>query len=179
MSNLTKRYNDDLLRKLVNYISNGGEESGIPLSEFEKERLDEIRIADEHLRSRKYTKRSNVANVLMEQLKVSRDTAFKLLVMAEEVFESSMPLNKKYTVHRRVEKLIEEIDKCFVSEKYAEAAMLEKTLQKYIEMYPDEIKKHTPKNIQFNILINNNYSSLNVDEAVAEAETIALNLKHG
>lgn len=176
MSNITNKYNEDLISKLINYVSNGGSDSGITLSEKDEEILQRVRLADEHLRSKKYTRREYVVNVIMEQFGVSRDTAYKTIVIAERIFSSSMPLNKKYLVHCRIEKLMTKIDELYTKGDDLNAGNLEKTLQKYIENYPDEVQAPSPKNIIFNIQNNNYQSSVSVEEAFRDAETIALKL---
>jgi hypothetical protein len=169
------RFNTDLIQTLTDYIQQGGSSSGIELSDKEKDTLDKIRFADEKIRESKYS-REQVSKFIIGKFDCCRDTAWKHIVMAEQIFSSSYPLNKNAMIAARIEFLQKKIDECIIDKEYSAASNFERSLQKYIEMYKDVAPKRSPKTIIYNIQQNILNTTVTVDQAVEEAETLALEL---
>lgn len=165
------RFNDETREEIQYYISQGGRSSGIELSEKKLAILERWRYADERLRENKYT-REQIAKFIIGKFEVCRDTAYRDIVNAEHVFASTAPLNKKYETQKRIEFLIAKINECYLRREYLIASILEKTLQKYIEKYPDAVIPHSPKTIIYKIVQNNVQNNVTVDysKLAADAE---------
>ena len=161
----------------IDYFQQGGESSGIEMTEKQKEVLERVRFADEKIRERT-SSREMIARYIMGKFNVCRDTAKKDMVIAERVFSSSYPLNKNSLIEARIEFLEKQIRHCILDKDYVAAAMFERSLQKYIEMYKDIVPKRTPKTIIFNIQNNIHQTNVTVEQAVNEADTLANYLEH-
>src|SRR5690348_5938119 len=85
---LSKRYESSHIEVIQLYLASGG--IGVELSEFQKTLLDRLRFADEMIRQNhgRY-KRNEIANKIMMQFDINRDTAYKDIVNAQHVFASS------------------------------------------------------------------------------------------
>jgi len=175
----TKRFNDETIETLTRFIQSGGDSSGIELLDSHKKILDRIRFADEKIRESngKY-KREDIAGFIRGKFEVCRDTAYKDIVMAEAIFSSSYPLNKKYEIQARIELLKKKIWDCYIAKDFFNAAQLEKVLYNYYKIYPDEVPKRSPKNIYY-IIQNNNVhvTNLTLEQAAQEAEFLAIELE--
>jgi len=171
-----KRFNDDTIDSLTRYLQAGGDDGGVVLTEEQEKILDRARYADEKMRENKY-KREEIANFLKAKYFISRDTAFKAIVIAESLFSSSYPLNKKYIIGARIEFLQKKINDCYVDEDVFNAAALEKQLREYIKMYPDFTPPRSPKNITYIISgdMHQTQNHLTIEKAAADAELL---LKH-
>lgn len=170
------RFNEDLIDNFITYFQEGGESSGIELSNVELKVLERVRFADEKIRERKY-RREGIANFIRTKFGVCRDTAYKDIVMAETVFSSSFPLNKNAMIASRIELLEKEINNCYRDKNPIAAGILEKSLQKYIEIYKDVAAKRSPKTIVYNIQNNIHQTNITIEQAEEEAEQLALELE--
>ena len=168
-----KRYNNDTIEALLGYLQNGGDSSGIELSDKHKDIMQRLRYADEKLRENRYN-REDVANFIKGKFRVCRDTAFKDIVMAEKVFSSTYPLNKKYEIGARIEFLKKKINDAFIDKDVMSAATLEKVLQKYYDLYPDYVEPRSPKNITFVINgdIHTTNNNLTLNQVIEEADNL-------
>lgn len=147
---------------ILQYISVGGEGT---LTELQQKLLDRYSYADELIRKNiGKVKRDQIATMIMGRWNVSKPTAYLDIVNAEYIFCSSTPLNKKYTIQRRIEFLEEKIRDASITNNFDAIAKLEKVLSNYIEMYPDYEGPKSPKTVIFNITNN----TLNVGEMSAE-----------
>lgn len=162
-----KRFNEETIDALTLFLELGGEAE---LSDKHKEILERIRYADEILRQQRH-KREEVATFIKNKFGISRDTAYRDIVIAEKVFSSSTPLNKKYEVQLRIELLKKQINNCYTDKDVFNAAQLEKVLQKYYDMYPDYKEPRSPKNITFVINGGIHQTNNNLTLAQAEAKT--------
>lgn len=179
MASVPKRFNDDTIDSLTRYLQAGGDDSGVELSEKQLEILDRARFADEKLRENKY-KREDIANFIKAKYLVSRDTAFKAIVIAENLFSSSYPLNKKFMIGQRIEFLQKKINDCYFDKDVFNAAALEKQLREYIKMYPDFTPPRSPKNITYIINgdIHQTQNNLTVEQASEIAEELLIKLEN-
>lgn len=164
------RFNLKYREEIIDYLEQGGIDSGIQLSDKAQVLLTRWRYADEVIRENRY-KRELVAQKIVNKFGVSRDTAYKDIVNAEMVFASSTPLNKRYWIQNRIEYLQQKIDDCYIDKDRISAAMLEKTLMKLIELYPDYAPPRAPQAIIFNIT--NNYQfNITPEQAFENAEYV-------
>jgi C-terminal processing protease CtpA/Prc len=173
-----KRFNDDTRDALLTYIQNGGDSSGIVLSEKHAKQLDRIRFADEKIRERRYTK-DQIAQFIIGKFGVCRDTAYKAIVYAEYIYSSSYPLNKKYEIQIRIEFLKKKINDAYTDKDALTASQLEKQLREYIKMYPDYQPPRSPKNITFVINgdLHQTNNVLNLDQAISESDELIKQLE--
>ena len=144
------RFNDANYDDIELYIQAGGEYSEIQLTDKQKQLLDRWRYADERLREHRYTQ-EQVVKFIMGKYTVCRDTAYRDLKNAERLFISLYPLNKKYEIQNRIEFLKKKIHDQYIGGDPIGASMNEKTLQKYIGMFPETQLPHSPKIIVFEI----------------------------
>lgn len=145
----------------------------VTLTEKQEELLQRWKYADEVIRKSETRKREVVAQLIMVKFGVSRQTAYQDIVNAEAVFSSSTPLNKKYRIQLRIEFLETKIDELFEAGDNMNAALLERTLQKYYEKYPDFTPIRSPKKIVF--IIQNNVlpsAPLTPEQALEKAKKI-------
>lgn len=95
--------------------------------------------------------REAIASMIRHRFDVSRATAFSDIRNAEMVYSSSTPLNKKYTIQRRIELAEKTIAWCLSQDDTDNAAKWEKLLQGYIEQYPDDMVRDASKSIVYNL----------------------------
>lgn len=174
----------------------------VVLNDVQQKLLQRWEYADELIRRFEH-KREEISRLLMRKFNISRNTAYQDIVNAENLFASSTPLNKKYRIQLRIEYLEMKITEIYEGikleaptrdedgndyqedilakigcieanrEYYREAAMLEKVLAKYYEMYPDLVVPRSPKNIIFNIQNNQLPAApMTAAEAIEKAKKI-------
>ncbi len=170
------RYSDDNREEILAFLESGGSDTVIELTDKQKELLDRWKFADEKIREQKY-KRYQIAEFIMAAKNVSRDTAMRDIVNAEYVFSSSFPLNKKYLIGQRIEFLQKKINDAYTDNDRLNAALLEKQLCKYIEMYPEFKAPQSPKTIIYKFQQNNFINNQTVADADAKAETVIKRLE--
>lgn len=155
---LKKNKADENWEVIEQYLIAGG--VGIELTELQQRMLERWQFIDEKLRQSKY-RRYEIWSMVSVRFGVSVDTARRDMVGAEYVFASTSPLNKKYKIAVRIEFLERQINLAAASNDYKAVAMLESTLQKYYDIYPDAPPPRAPKNI-----------ILNFSRTVVEKDTI-------
>jgi Tfp pilus assembly protein PilN len=85
-------------------------------------------------------------------------------------------LNKQSIIALRIEFLQKKIDECFIDKEFVAASLLEKNLQKYIEMYKDYQAPRSPKTIVYNIQNNIHQTNVTVEQAIEEVDALVLEL---
>jgi len=177
MSNLVPKRKDGSNREAIElYLQS--DEGAIQLTDKQKLLLQRWTYADELIREGEIRSREVVAKMIIKKFDVSRATAFQDIVNAEQVFSSSTPLNKRYRIGLRIEFLEKQIDDLYEKQEYIAAAMLEKTLQKYYETYPDIKPARSPKKIIFKVYAGDMpQAPLAVDEARKKAQEKIIELK--
>lgn len=118
------------------FVASGGE--GTELTTQQRDLKEKIEFADEQIRSKNgFMRREAIANIIRLRFSCSRDTAFRYMRFAEELYCSSNPLNKKYAILLRIEVCEQRAsDAAFLGDHKA-AAMYESCIAKYMAMYPD------------------------------------------
>lgn len=164
---------------ILAYLEAGG--VGIELSELQQKLLERWERADELIKRNIGKKnREEVANLLKSIYKYHRATAYKDMMDAEYVFASSKPWNKKYLVGIRIEYCMKRIKDAQESGDAKLEAAFEQLLQKYIEMYPDDLVLPGSQSIIFNI---DNRTiqghTINTEDAEAIIESALINLPNG
>jgi hypothetical protein len=145
---LTKTDNLDSRELIKEYLMAGG--VGVELSDKNKEVLERWEFADEKIREHTgKLSRSEIANLIKNKFNCSIATAKADMVAAEYVFSSSNPLNKSHRISLRIEFLEKQIRLAAAANDYKAVGMMEKTLAKYIEMYPEITPVEVPKNLIF------------------------------
>jgi hypothetical protein len=131
------------------YLVAGG--AGIELSDKQKELLTRWEIADEKIRENmgKLT-RSEIADIIKNTCNVSLCTAKSDMVNAEYVFSSSNPLNKAHRISMRIEFLEKQSRLASIAKDYKAVGMIERSIEKYIQQYPELTPVETPKTLIFN-----------------------------
>lgn len=129
------------------FLMAGGEGE---LSDKQQALLARWEFADEKIRENmgKLT-RTEIANLLVYRFGVTLRTAKTDMVNAEYVFSSSNPINKAHRIGLRIEFIEKQILKAAHDKDYKAVASLEKTLAKYLEIYPDITPVEVPKKLVF------------------------------
>jgi len=145
---LAKQSNDSNLDMIRAFVITGGE--GIELTDFQKELKARIEFADEQIRGKVgLLRREAIANIIRDRFDVGRDTAFRYMRWAEELYCSSNPLNKKYKIQLRIEWCEEQAKIAAFAGDLQAAAMFESMIEKYIKQYPDAAKEKNPRKVIF------------------------------
>lgn len=159
--------NLDLIRAYV--ISDG---QGIKLTEDQQRQLVILNFTDEQLRTKQgLLNRFSIAQIISKRFELTIRSAQKYITMAEDLYSSSNPLNKRYKVQLRIEHCERNIEMLEQMGDYESAAYWEKILQKYIEMYPDTKVKRTIRNVTYNLpsgAVTAVEQEMSVETAVAE-----------
>lgn len=142
------RFRDEHVDAIREHIISGGEAS---LSPLQQRLLERWRFADEQIRDGKL-KRSDIAKLIIDKFQVSRDTAFRDLVNAENVFSSSFPMNKKYQIGLLIEEYTQHIKVAALGKDWKAVAALGKTVAEFWKAYPDTVPAESPKTFIFNIV---------------------------
>lgn len=147
---ITLEREDSNRETILSYLESGGE--GIELTDLQQSLLERWERADELIKRNIGKKnREEVANMLRSIYKYHRATAYKDMMDAEYVFASSKPWNKKYLIGIRIEYCMKRINEAREMGDAKLEATMEQTLQKYIEMYPDDLVEPGTQHIVFNI----------------------------
>lgn len=138
---------DSNLEVIRAYVIADGE--GIELSDQQKELKARIEFADEQIRGKNgILKREAIANIIRHRFECSRDTAFRYMRWAEDIYSSSNPLNKEYLISLRIDWCQQQAQLAAISGDMVAAAMFESCIAKYIAQYPNKSKDHsTRKNV--------------------------------
>lgn len=136
------------LEVIKEFLLAGGE--GIELTEKQQQLLSRWEFADEKIRENMgKLSRAEIAKMLVYKFGVTLRTAKADLVNAEEVFSSSNPISKAYHIGIRIEFLEKQIQRAANDKDYKAVAAMERTLAKYIEIYPDITPVEVPKTLVF------------------------------
>jgi hypothetical protein len=128
------------------YVEAEGE--GIQLTSKQQQLHDDWAKVDELLRDNVGKKRrGEIVGLIMRKCQVSRATAFNYIIDAQYVFGSLTRIDKQYFIQNRIEVLERRIKQCMESGDDKSAAAYEKSLVKYIEMYPDNRKNESPRTL--------------------------------
>lgn len=147
---ITLEREDSNRETILSYLESGGE--GVELTDLQQSLLERWERADELIKRNIGKKnREEVANMLRSIYKYHRATAYKDMMDAEYVFASSKPWNKKYLIGIRIEYCMKRINEAREMGDAKLEATMEQTLQKYIEMYPDDLVEPGTQHIVFNI----------------------------
>lgn len=146
-NNLTAK-TDGNREVIKEFLMAGGE--GVELTDKQQALLSRWEFADEKIRENMgKLSRVEIAKMLVYKFGVSLRTATNDMVNAEYVFSSSNPINKAHRIGLRIEFLEKQILKAANAQDYKAVASLEKTLAKYLEIYPDITPVEVPKNLIF------------------------------
>lgn len=146
---LTKTDRTDSNREVIKeFLMAGGE--GVELTEKQQALLARWEFADEKIRENMgKLSRGEIANMLVYKFGVTLRTAKTDLGNAEYVFSSSNPIHKAHRIGLRIEFMEKLVLKAANDKDYKAVASLEKTLAKYLEIYPDITPVEVPKNLIF------------------------------
>lgn len=173
-----ERYSDYNRDDIVRYFEAGGEgnEEGLMLSPKQKHLVERWDFAASKIREQRY-KRYDIVQMIMNAYHVSRDTAMRDMVNAEYVFAASYPFNKPFLIQNRIEFLQKKINDAYIDKDYQSAAMLEKVLQKYIEMYPQVEPLRRPQKVIMVLQQNIHITNITHEQAYQEADAVIKQLE--
>lgn len=156
---------DENWEVIEQYLIAGGE--GVELTDLQQRMYDRFEFIDEMLKKAKF-RRYEIVNMVSVKFGVSKDTARRDIVGAEMVYSSTFPLNKKYMIGIRINFLERQINLAAAANDFKSVEGLEKTLAKYLEMYPDSTTPRSPKKIimNFNQTVFNEQVLENTEEAM-------------
>jgi hypothetical protein len=141
---------DTNLEVIRAYIIAEGE--GITLTEEQEQLKKIIDFTDEQIRSKQgQLKRYEIARIIANRFELTTRTAQRYITLAEDLYSSSAPLNKKYKILLRIEFCEQQQQVAMLQENHEAVTMYERLIQKYIEMYP-ELKITRSKRVQTFIL---------------------------
>lgn len=151
-SRLVKNGKGDSDREAIElYLIAGGE--GIELTEEQTQKLERWTFADEMIRTNMgKLSRFEISRLIETRYNVSGYMARNYMNAAEAVFSSSSPINKKHRIQLRIEFLEKQSRKAADAKNFDAVASLEKSIAKYLEIYPEVQPDQSPKTIIYNIL---------------------------
>lgn len=130
-------------------ISNG---VGITLTEEQEKQKEIIDFTDEQIRQKQgILKRYEIARIIANRFEINTRTAQHYITLAEDLYSSSAPLNKKYKIQLRIEFCEQQQQIAMLQNDHDSVVMFERCIQKYIEMYP-EVKVTRTRRMQTFIL---------------------------
>jgi hypothetical protein len=128
------------------------EGDGITLTEEQEQLKKIIDFTDEQIRSKQgQLKRYEIARIISNRFELTTRTAQRYITLAEDLYSSSAPLNKKYKIQLRIEFCEQQQQVAMLQDNHDAVTMYERLIQKYIEMYP-EMKITRTKRMQTFIL---------------------------
>jgi hypothetical protein len=123
----------EVLRAYI--ISNG---VGITLTEEQEQQKEIIDFTDEQIRQKQgILKRYEIARIIANRFEINTRTAQRYITLAEDLYSSSAPLNKKYKIQLRIEFCEQQQQIAMLQNDHDSVVMFERCIQKYIEMYPE------------------------------------------
>ena len=156
---------DNNLEAIRAYIIADGQ--GIHLTEDQERQMLIINFADEQIRSKQgLLNRYGVAQLISNRFEITIRSAQKYITLAEELYSSSNPLNKKYKIQLRIEFCEKMAEICVQKEDLKAAAIYERSIQEYIKMYPEVKVTRTKKVTEYHIPDKLVEESLTVEQAV-------------
>lgn len=128
------------------------EGDGITLNEEQEKLKKIIDFTDEQIRSKQgQLKRYEIARIIALRFELTTRTAQRYITLAEDLYSSSAPLNKKYKIQLRIEFCEQQQQIAMLQDNHDAVVLYERCIQKYIEMYP-ELKITRSKRMQTFIL---------------------------
>ena len=141
---------DTNLEAIKSYIITDG--AAIQLTEDQQRQKMIIDFTDEQIRTKQgLLNRYAIASIISNRFEITIRSAQKYITLAEDLYSSSNPLNKKYKIQLRIEFCEKMAEICVQEKDYKAAASFEKTIQEYIKLYP-EVKITRTKRITQYIL---------------------------
>jgi hypothetical protein len=133
------------------YMISDGKE-GIVLTEDQQRQKMIIDFADDQIRSKQgILNRYAIAQIISNRFDITHRSAQKYITLAEDLYSTSAPLNKRYKIQLRIEKCEEIIERLIQVGDYELAEKWEKRLKDYIELYPELKLKRTRRTVIYNI----------------------------
>lgn len=133
------------------YLISDGKD-GIVLTEDQLRQKTIIDFADEQIRSKQgILNRYAIAQIISNRFEITHRSAQKYITLAEDLYSSSAPLNKRYKIQLRIEKCEQIIEELLQMKDYELAEKWEKRLKDYIELYPELKLKRTRRTVIYNI----------------------------
>jgi hypothetical protein len=169
--NLSRKLRPDTNLEVIRaYIIAEGE--GIQLNEEQEEQKMIIDFTDEQIRSKQgQLKRFEIARIISNRFQLTTRTAQRYITLAEELYSSSAPLNKKYKIQLRIEFCEQQQQIAMLQNEHDAVVMYERCIQKYIEMYP-EVKVTRKQRIQTFVLPGSMaQNTLSVEDAIEVLST--------
>lgn len=155
---------DTNLEAIKSYIITDG--AAIQLTEDQQRQKMIIDFTDEQIRTKQgLLNRYAIASIISNRFDITIRSAQKYITLAEDIYSSSNPLNKKYKIQLRIEFCEKMAEICVQKEDYKAAAMYEKTIQEYIKLYP-EVKVSRSKRITQYVLPGATTNGITVIEAI-------------
>lgn len=127
---------DNNLEAIRAYIIADGQV--IKLTEEQERQKMIIDFTDEQIRSKQgLLNRYAIASVISNRFDITIRSAQKYITLAEDLYSSSNPLNKKYKIQLRIEFCEKMAEICVQKDDLKAAAAYEKCIQEYIKLYPE------------------------------------------
>ena len=141
---------DDNLEIIRGHIISGGE--AVTLTDFQMQIKNRCDFADEQIRQNVgILGRDQINNIIINKFSVTRDTAYRYMKWAEDLYASSSPLNKKAKILVRIEWCEKQAKNAIDAGNFSAAAIYEKVLCDYIDKFP-EVKEERSKRTQIFVL---------------------------
>jgi len=97
-----------------------------------------IDFTDEQLRLKQgILTRYSIAQIISNRFGLTHRTAQKYITLAEDLYSSSNPLNKRYRIQLRIERCEQLQELCIQKGELLVARTFETEIREYLKMYPD------------------------------------------
>jgi len=167
---------DTTLEVIRAYIIADGE--GITLTEEQQKQKLIIDFTDEQIRQKQgILKRYEIARIIANRFDMNTRTAQHYITLAEDLYSSSAPLNKKYKIQLRIEFCEQQQQIAMLQNDHDAVVMFERCIQKYIEMYP-EVKVTRTQRMQTFVLPGTVMENTSTIEDAIEILTSETDLGH-
>ena len=167
---------DTTLEVIRAYIIADGE--GITLTEEQQKQKLIIDFTDEQIRQKQgILKRYEIARIIANRFDMNTRTAQHYITLAEDLYSSSAPLNKKYKIQLRIEFCEQQQQIAMLQNDHDSVVMFERCIQKYIEMYP-EVKVTRTQRMQTFVLPGTVMENTSTIEDAIEILTSETDLGH-
>lgn len=167
---------DTTLEVIRAYIIADGE--GMTLTEEQQKQKLIIDFTDEQIRQKQgILKRYEIARIIANRFDMNTRTAQHYITLAEDLYSSSAPLNKKYKIQLRIEFCEQQQQIAMLQNDHDAVVMFERCIQKYIEMYP-EVKVTRTQRMQTFVLPGTVMENTSTIEDAIEILTSETDLGH-
>jgi len=167
---------DTTLEVIRAYIIADGE--GMTLTEEQQKQKLIIDFTDEQIRQKQgILKRYEIARIIANRFDMNTRTAQHYITLAEDLYSSSAPLNKKYKIQLRIEFCEQQQQIAMLQNDHDAVVMFERCIQKYIEMYP-EVKVTRTQRMQTFVLPGTVMENASTIEDAIEILTSETDLGH-